>query len=75
MHTYRISVFNGLVAVLIGLVAPAALADEYADQWGPRVGTAMPLLAANDHTGAPRELSNLAGDKGLLLFLNRSADW
>ena len=33
------------------------------------------LLAAPDQAGTARDLENLAGEQGLLLFLSRSADW
>ncbi len=56
-------------------VAGGAWADSYAQQWAPPVGTPMPVLAAPDHTGAPRTFENLAGKNGLLIILNRSADW
>lgn len=60
----------------IALVASsAAWAENYAQEWGPKVGTPMPVLAAPDQTGAPRSLDDLAGENGLLIFLNRSADW
>jgi len=55
--------------------APQADAGGYAAAWGPAVGTRLPLLAAQDHDGRPRDLENLAGRQGLLLFLYRSADW
>ena len=65
-----------LVATLYGLaLAPHASADEYSKGWGPALNTPMPLLAAPDHTGRTRSLGDLAGEHGLLLFLNRSADW
>ena len=35
----------------------------------------MPPLEAIDETGAARTLDDLYGDQGLLLILNRSADW
>lgn len=50
-------------------------ASEYADDWGPAVGTAMLPIMAADQTGTPRDLASLAGEKGLLLFMVRSADW
>ncbi len=56
-------------------VAPQADAGGYAAAWGPAVGTRLPLLAAQDQDGRPRDLKNLAGRHGLLLFLYRSADW
>ena len=52
-----------------------AWADSYAQQWAPPVGTPMPVLDASDHTGTARNFENLAGENGLLIFLNRSADW
>ena len=55
--------------------AGAVAADEYSNNWGPAVGSAMPLLAADDQSGSAQNLDSLAGEKGLLLFLNRSADW
>ena len=63
-----------LLSVLL-LLGPMVAADEYADSWGPEIGSALPLLAAPDQTGALRNLDNLAGERGLLLFLVRSADW
>lgn len=58
-----------------GAVAPANAADDYARDWGPQLGTPMPLLEAQDQAGASRTLDNLQGEQGLLLFLSRSADW
>ena len=48
---------------------------DYADEWGPDLGSALPVLEAYDQNGTLRALDNLTGDQGLLLFLNRSADW
>jgi hypothetical protein len=60
----------------LGVVAAhIAAADDYSAGWGPAVGTPMPLLEAPDQTGTQRFLADLTGDQGLLLFLNRSADW
>ena len=56
-------------------VASAAGADEYSDGWGPAVGTQVPVLEARDQSGQLRTLGDLAGEQGLLLFMNRSADW
>ena len=64
-----------LVAWLAAMLASAALADDYADGWGLAVGAEVPAIAAKDQTGALRDLASLAGERGLLLFLNRSADW
>jgi hypothetical protein len=47
----------------------------YADVWGPALGAALPRFQAPDQDGRMRSLDDLAGDRGLLLFLIRSADW
>ena len=47
----------------------------HAAPWGPPVGAPLPLLEAPDHTGRIRNLENLRGPHGLLLFMNRSTDW
>ena len=62
-------------AVGVWLAAAAAHATEAAEAWGPATGSAMPALTAADQTGAPRELSGLAGERGLLFIIVRSADW
>lgn len=67
----------GGVLSLAGLLicAGAAWASEYAQSWGPAIGTTVPVLEAPDQTGTVRTLEDLTGKQGLLLFLNRSADW
>lgn len=50
-------------------------ADEYSAQWGLAVGTKLPVLEALDQDGATRTFGDLAGEHGLLMFINRSADW
>ncbi len=57
------------------LVSLIATADEYTAGWGPAVGSTLPVLDAPDQNGTRRALADLSGDQGLLLFLNRSADW
>ncbi len=68
------TVMSALVS-LTGLSAMVALADDYSDDWGPAIGTRLPVLEAPDQTGRVRTLDDLSGEQGLLLFLNRSADW
>lgn len=64
------------LAVLLNLLFSVnATADQYATEWGPPIGEPLPLLEAYDQAGQLRVLENLAGTRGLLLFLNRSADW
>jgi len=65
----------GAVLSLTGLTAAFAMADEYTDQWGPTVGSRLTVLEAYDQSGQLRTLANLTGERGLLLFMNRSADW
>ncbi len=69
-------------ALLLSLTAVAAesqtkpmTAAQYQQQWGPAVGTTVAPLAAKDQHGKLRQLADLAGPNGLLLFLVRSADW
>ena len=57
-----------------GFAAPSLGAD-YAMGWGPPIGAVVPVLEAVDQDGNLRDLSNLSGERGFLLFLNRSADW
>ena len=52
-----------------------AFADDYAQAWGLPVGAAAPAIAAQDHNGVARNLESLAGERGLLLVMSRSADW
>ena len=66
----RLSVFGLLIALSHG-----GYASEYANKWGPEVGSSSPLLAAPDHRGTTQSLATLAGENGLLLIFNRSVDW
>ena len=74
-----ISLFVRFCSILAIVVAPAASAASqetaYAGSWGPEIGSTLPLLAAHDQSGRLRALEDLTGEQGLLLFLNRSADW
>ncbi len=75
--TKRVGPFVTTLAVLFTttFAVMSASADEYAREWGPAVGAQVPLLNAPDHTGVPRDLNSLAGENGLLILVNRSADW
>ena len=66
----RLSVLGLLMALSHG-----GYAADYADKWGPEVGSSSPLVAAPDHRGITQSLSTLAGENGLLLVFNRSVDW
>lgn len=65
---------RALLGLVLWMSAVPAMAD-YVDGWGPALGSFMPPLEAVDETGTVRTLEDLSGDQGLLLFLNRSADW
>lgn len=66
-----------LLLVLVGWAWSSALQaqDDYVQQWGPAVGTTLPMLDALDQEGKRRQFADLTGDHGLLLFFNRSTDW
>ena len=64
-----------VVALAAAGWAASTLADEYSDTWSLPVGTPVPAITATDQSGAERSLDSLAGERGLLLFLVRSADW
>lgn len=52
------------------------IASEPMDHAGPAVGEAIPAnFLVRDITGAERGLDDLAGENGLVLVFNRSADW
>jgi len=49
--------------------------ESWSESWGPAIGTPLPPLRAQDQTGTWRDFDSLKGKRGLLLFMNRSADW
>ena len=61
--------------LLVFSVIGSAGAEEYAKVWGPTIGSKIPLLEAADQTNQIRRFNDLKGKRGLLLFMNRSADW
>ena len=63
------------LAWILVLLPGVALADDYAQSWGPPVGATAPAIEAADQDGVARDLGSLAGENGLLLVLSRSADW
>ena len=68
-----------IATLAIGALAVSSFLDaraaDYVDSWGPPVGSQIPTVAAPDQHGALRDVSNLSGENGLLLFTVRSADW
>ncbi len=74
MAKIKICLRTALIGVFV-FAGAGVFADDYVRGWGPEIGTTMPVLQAADQDGTPRELASLAGKQGLLLFVNRSADW
>jgi hypothetical protein len=74
MAKINIYLRTALIGVFV-FAGAGVFADDYVLGWGPEVGAAMPVLQAADQDGTPRDLTSLAGKQGLLLFVNRSADW
>jgi peroxiredoxin len=72
----RITVLGSLLfALLVGFVAAPVLANPDFDL-GPPVNAKAPDIGMpRDFTGKPRTLQSLMGEKGLVLFFFRSADW
>jgi peroxiredoxin len=68
--------FVGLMVATVALVFLSLSISAQAQEFGPRIGTKVPDIGTpSDQTGAQRSLSSLMGDKGLVLFFFRSADW
>ena len=72
MRTFQL---RAVFLMLATIAAPAAWADDYAQEWGPKVGSAMPAFAAPDQDGVQRGLVDIQGENGVLILFNRSADW
>jgi peroxiredoxin len=66
-----------LALVFVFLLRGAAPSFANPDfELGPAVNTKVPDIGTpNDFTGKPRSLASLMGEKGLVLFFFRSADW
>ena len=60
---------------LVVLAACAATQADYADTWGPDIGSQMPAFELADATGQLRDFDSLATPSGLILFFTRSANW
>lgn len=76
MARRRIAAVAAALALAAGVCAAENDAgDTYQDAWGPAVGAPMAAIGAADQHGATRTLEDLAGTRGLLLFMVRSADW
>ncbi len=76
--TVRFALIRSLaLAASLGWLVLASLPLIAAPQeFGPAIGAKAPDIGTPpDQTGAPRSLASLMGEKGLVLFFFRSADW
>jgi peroxiredoxin len=65
-----------VATALLALTALLASAHARAAEPGPQVGDPFPhALAAPDQSGRPKTLESLMGEKGVVVFFVRSADW
>jgi peroxiredoxin len=68
--------FFGLMVATVALVFLGLSIPARAQEFGPRIGAKVPEIGTpSDQTGTQRSLSSIMGDKGLVLFFFRSADW
>ena len=64
-----------LTAILVSVVFFGATTG-FAEDLGPAIGTKAPDIGTRlDQSGKPRQLSDLTGRNGLVLFFFRSAEW
>ena len=76
--TVRFATFRSMAFVLsLGLLAIASVPLDAAPQeFGPPIGVKVPDIGTPpDQTGTQRSLPSLMGEKGLVLFFFRSAEW
>ena len=74
---HRRAFFAALAAMLFGILIQAgqSLANPDFDL-GPAINAKAPDIGTPpDQTGTPRALASLKGEKGMVLFFFRSADW
>jgi peroxiredoxin len=65
-----------LSAAALGFVRTSVMAAQANPDLGPAVNAKAPDIGMPlDHTGKPRSLSSLMGEKGLVLFFVRSVVW
>jgi peroxiredoxin len=60
--------------LIVGFAIPVAANPDF--DLGPAANTRAPTIGTPpDQTGTPRSMQSLMGEKGLVLFFFRSADW
>ena len=72
----QVSGFVRLTVLTVALVFLGLSLAVQAQEFGPGIGTKGPDIGTpSDQSGKQRSLSSLMGEKGLVLFFVRSADW
>lgn len=64
-------IIGGLL--MVGVHATAQ--DEFSNSWGPEIGSQMPVFSLPDTANEDKSLHDVMGDKGALIFFNRSTVW
>ncbi len=59
----------------LAVAALAASCAGYGADYGPPIGSPMPLFEARDQNGRTRTLHDILGPNGAVLVFFRSADW
>src|SRR5258706_14664463 len=74
---HRRNLVIALAASLLGILIPAEQSQANPDfDLGPAINAKAPDIGTPpDQTGTPRALASLMGEKGMVLFFFRSADW
>lgn len=72
------------LALCLALIAPSFIAlaqspteaaSEAAASFGPAVGSTAPAITVTDAEGQTRTLDSLMGERGVVIYFNRSLDW
>jgi peroxiredoxin len=74
---HRRALFVAFAALLFGTLIQARQGQANPDfDLGPAINARAPDIGTpSDQTGTPRALASLMGEKGMVLFFFRSADW
>jgi peroxiredoxin len=63
------------LSLFVAAAAIIGAASAQTHNYGPAVGATLPVIEAQDQDGARRSVASLAGERGLVLLVTRSADW
>lgn len=61
------------LAIAVAFMASPTWAQSHT--FGPAVGDHLPAMSAPDQSGVSRTVSDLGGERGLVLLVARAADW